>query len=47
MCAFVSVLFGLDVVVLFFCSFCCFFLFGFLGGFKGQVRWPEGHLTWP
>ena len=47
---------------LFFCFFFVLFLFFFLcvffGGFKGQVRWPEGpphlalnppsgHLTWP
>ena len=57
--AFVSVLFALflalwlDVVVLFFWCFClfvvfffCFFVF-FVGGFKGQVRWPKGppHLA--
>ena len=53
--AFVSVLFALflvlrlDVVVLLFfvVFFLLFFLFCFFGGFKGQVRWPEGppHLA--
>ena len=52
--AFVSVLFALflvlwlDVVVLFFLLFYLFFFcFVFFGGFKGQVRWPEGppHLA--
>ena len=46
-----SVCFGfcfLFVVVSFVCFFgFCFFCFCFLGGFKGQVRWPKGppHLA--
>ena len=53
--AFVSVLFALFLVLwlgVFFCFFlvclfCFFFCFVFFGGFKGQVRWPEGppHLA--
>ena len=31
---------------LFWFGFVLFFLF-LLGGFKGQVRWPGDHLTWP
>ena len=55
--AFVPVLFALFLVLwlvcflfcfffLFFVCF-CFFLFCFIGGFKGQVRWPKGppHLA--
>ena len=35
------------VFFLFFCFFFCSLFFVFLGGFKGQVRWPEGppHLA--
>ena len=30
------------------CLFVCLFLvFVCLGGFKGSVRWPKGHLIWP
>ena len=50
-CFVVGLFFGFVFLLLFFFCSCCFVLvfvfFDFFGGFKGQVRWPEGppHLA--